>query len=220
MERIYKLGGSVKDVDTSGRIVTGYYSSTGTLDTDKDIFEKGAFLKTIKESGPGAKNRIWHLFQHDHFSPVNKPSVLKEDDRGVYFETKLPNTDLGNMLLVLYQEGAMSEHSVAIEVTKTTENKGSDTRLIKEVKMWEGSSVLWGANENTPAMGLKSEDIVNRVTIIEKLLKNGTFEKDAIYELLQRELNRLQKALKPGQIRQPLEPRNRPTLNNIKIYLS
>ena len=45
----YKLGGAVKDVDTEKRIVTGYYSSTATLDTDNDIFEKGAFMKTLTD---------------------------------------------------------------------------------------------------------------------------------------------------------------------------
>lgn len=217
---IYKLGGSVKDVDTTGRVVTGFYSSTGTLDTDNDIFEKGAFQKTLKEWGPQGKNRIWHLFQHDHFSPVNKPRLLKEEDGGAYFETKMPATDLGQMLLTLYQEGAITEHSVAIEVTKSADQKGSDARIIKEVRMWEGSSVLWGANENTPAMGLKSEDVQARVSIIEKLLRDGTFEKDQIYQLLQLELIRLKKALEPEQLRPPLKPRNMPPLNNIKIKLS
>ena len=217
------MGGSVKDVDTKARIVTGFFSSTGTLDTDNDIFEETAFSKTIAEWGPGGKNRIWHLYQHDEWMPVNKPSILKETPLGVYFETKLLNTDVGNMLLALYEAGAMNEHSVAIEVVKATEQKGTGARLIKEVKMYEGSSVLWGANERTPTLGLKTDQIAHRATIIEKLLKNGNFEKDEVFELLQRALNRLQKALQPEPM-PPLEPQNkakeRRQIYSVKLKLS
>ena len=90
--------GAVKDV--SGRTVTGYYASWGALadddspasmwiDSDGDVFAPDAFNKTIAQNGPAGANRIWHLFNHNFGSAINKPKVLQADNFGVYFETEI-----------------------------------------------------------------------------------------------------------------------------------
>jgi uncharacterized protein len=186
----YKLGGSVKDVDTAKRIVTGYFTNTGTIDSDKDIFADGAFKKTIADLGPEGKKRIWHLWQHDSMQPINKPYVLKETKNGVYFETKLIDTPIASLALKLYEEGAITEHSVGFETLKSDDDTEEKVRVIKEVRMWEGSSVLWGANENTPTVSMKAANDT-RIELLEKLMRNGNFEKDEIFELIIKEIDRL-----------------------------
>lgn len=202
----YKLGGSVRDVDATKRIVTGYFTNSGSLDSDKDIFEEGAFRKTIKEHGPQGKNRIWHLWMHDSLQPINKPNVLKETKDGVYFETRMIDTPISLLALQLYVEGAISEHSVGFETLKWDDDEQKNIRTIKEVKMWEGSTVLWGANENTPFAGLKSEqEIQYRVGVLEKLLRTANFEKDEVYELIIQEIERL-KSISTLEPARPLKP--------------
>jgi HK97 family phage prohead protease len=184
------ITGKVKDIDEEKRIVTGYFTSTGTLDSDGDIFADGAFKKTIKERGPSGKNQIWHLWQHDTLSPINKPYKLDETKEGVYFETVFPKNAIADLALSLYQAGANPEHSVGFEVMQETTEKKA--RIITQSRMWEGSTVLWGANENTPFTGLKSaEKAKERIELFEKLLRSATFSKDDIYELLYREIEQL-----------------------------
>jgi HK97 family phage prohead protease len=209
----FKIGGSIKDVDTEKRIVTGYFTSTGTLDSDKDIFAKGAFKKTITELGPAGKNRIWHLFQHDIDKPLNKPYHLEETNKGVYFETRIPDTDLGRWVLTLYQEGALSEHSVGFE-TQASDPDKSGNRLIKEVKMWEGSTVLWGANENTPFAGMKAAE---RIKQIENIL-DKTIDKDDLYFVILQEIEKMKAALTRPLPQEPAP--KQPELNlRQRVYL-
>jgi uncharacterized protein len=196
-----KTTGLVKDVDVEKRIITGYFTSNGTIDSDNDVFADGSFKKTIKDSGPKGKNRIWHLWQHDSDKPINKPYLLEERSEGVYFETKLLNTEISKLALALYEAGSISEHSVGFMTVKSDEEKG--VRVIKEVKMLEGSTVLWGANPNTPFVGMKAEQAIEILNVLEKLLKNGTFEQNEIFELIELNICQIKAALEPGN---PLEP--------------
>jgi hypothetical protein len=55
------IEGSPIDMEDGSRIITMYYSAFGNVDSDGDVITPGAFTKTLKENGPQAKNRIWHL---------------------------------------------------------------------------------------------------------------------------------------------------------------
>ncbi|TVR41534.1 MAG: HK97 family phage prohead protease [Cryomorphaceae bacterium] len=213
------ISGKVKDIDEEKRIVTGYFTSTGTLDSDGDIFADGAFRKTIKERGPSGKNQIWHLWQHDTLSPINKPYKLEETKEGVYFETMFPQNAIADLALSLYKAGANPEHSVGFEVLAETQDKKA--RVITQSRMWEGSTVLWGANENTPFTGLKSaEKAKERIDMFEKLLKNATFSKDEIYELLYREIEQLKAIIiEPAQDHSTDQKPKRSSLPKISINI-
>lgn len=142
-----------------GRTVTGYYSAFNNIDSVDDVIMPGAFSKTIAENGPAGKNRIWHLINHDTDCWIAKPKVLREDEKGLYFEVELPDTDLGNRLLKAYQNGDMTEHSIGYNVINSYPGTvdGREIRYITEIKLYEGSSVLWGANEQAQFTGMKSE---------------------------------------------------------------
>jgi HK97 family phage prohead protease len=181
----------VKDVDAKTGTVTGYFSVFGNIDSDGDMIMPGAFLKTIKENGPEAKNRIVHLWQHNPSQPIGKPSLLKEDTYGLYFESKLADTSLGKDTLKLYEAGIINEHSIGFNTVKK-ETKSDHTALL-ELKLWEGSSVTWGANEMARATGLKSltpVQLQEKKQTIYKALRNGSFE-DGTFELLIKQLEYL-----------------------------
>jgi HK97 family phage prohead protease len=227
--RIKSFGGSVKDVDPKGRTVTGYFSTWGFMptgqalpDSDGDVMDKGAFSNTLKQNGPETTNRIWHLFNHDTGKPIGKPSVLKEDETGLYFETKFPDTVLANDILKLYQSGSITEHSIGFNIIQSRNEQ--NYQLIQEVRLWEGSSVLWGANEITPTTGIKSEEFTMKTNLLNELMRNGTLS-DETFEMIEKLLKDIQAIYKatgiPEAIQEPDQPATRtPEAQLIEFYKS
>jgi len=169
---------NVKDIDIPGRIVKGYFASFETLDSDGDIFRKGAFTKTIAEN----KDRIKHLF--NHWDAVGVLQELKEDENGVYFVSQMGRHTLGNDVLLMYEDGIVTEHSVGFQTIK--QHKEGKANIIMEVKMWEGSSLdKWGANMNTPVVksSAKTNEMIKRLQALEKALKEGKYSDDMFVEL-------------------------------------
>lgn len=172
-------GGSIKDVDTAKGIVTGYFSIFGNKDSDGDIVMPGAFAKTINENGPKSqKPRILHLLQHSTWQPLGKPSVLEEDAKGLYFETTISKTSYGKDTLQLYMDGVLTEHSIGYNVIKREVDQNTETQKLLELKLWEGSTVSWGANMEALVTGMKSMD------------------KKTVFETLNKKMIALQKAVK------------------------
>tara|TARA_R110000868_G_scaffold149783_3_gene372596 strand:+ start:3768 stop:4451 length:684 start_codon:yes stop_codon:yes gene_type:complete len=182
--------GGVKDVDTKNRVVTGYLSSFDNIDHSGDIITKGAYAKTLKER----RNQIVFLNQHKWDQPHGKFAVLNEDSKGLYFESEpLINTSYSEDALKLYEAGIITDHSVGF-VTVTQETKG-ENRILKELKLYEGSNVTIGDNSETPFTGFKSLSITetnDKIGVILKFFKNGTVT-DETFQLLEIALKDLQK---------------------------
>lgn len=184
----------IKDVDLKNRIVTGYASSFGNIDSDEDIMLPGCYTKSINERGPNGTNEIFMLNQHNWAQPLGKPTVLREDQKGLYYECPV-NIECGyaNDALVLMDAGLVIQNSVGFQTMKATLVQPDVTdyntwyREIQEVKLYEYSCVTLGANSDTPFMGFKSlsqEQITDQVSIMMKLLRNGTL-KDETFSLLE-----------------------------------
>jgi len=75
--------GGIKDIDIPKGIVTGYFASFDTVDRGKDLIQKGAFSKTIRENGPKGTGDIAHLQDHDKKKTVGMLLELGEDQKGV-----------------------------------------------------------------------------------------------------------------------------------------
>ena len=160
-------GGSVSDVDVKQGIVTGYFSVFGNKDSDGDIIMPGAFTKTLRENGPDSlKPRVLHLLQHDTTRPLGKPQVLREDTKGLYFESRISGTSYGRDTLKLYEDGVLTEHSIGYKVVKNEPKEGAN--YLHELRLWEGSTVSWGANMEALVTGIKAED---KMVIYYRLIK-------------------------------------------------
>ena len=181
-------GGAVKDVDVKQGIITGYFSIFGNKDSDGDIIMPGAFTKTLQENGPlSQRPRILHLLQHDTNLPLSKPHILNEDTKGVYFESKLSHTSYGRDTLKLYEDGVLTEHSIGYKVIKNEPKE--DANYLYELKLWEGSTVSWGANMEALVTSVKTE---SKEVIYDKLIKKldallsavkGNYTDDTIIQL-------------------------------------
>ena len=194
--RDYKIKseGEITEVDIERRIVMGYAAKFGNIDLHGDMIMPGAFTKTITERGPQGKNEIWFLHNHSSDNPLGKPSVLKEDNYGLYFEAAIIDTEIGEDILKLYENGLINQHSIGfstIKETRVEEGNQKPYYQIQEVKLYEFSSVLWGANPETPFLGLKSMDakgLQDRFDKLYKQLRSGNL-KDETYELIEIEYN-------------------------------
>jgi HK97 family phage prohead protease len=145
--------GEVKDVDTKKRVITGYLSGFDNKDFDGDIIVKGAFKKSIDER----KNDIYFLNQHNWSQPHGKFSMLKEDSKGLYFESEpLIDTSYSSDTLKLYEAGIVKEHSIGFQTILSDYDTKANARMIKEVKLYEGSNVTLGANPDTPFTGTET----------------------------------------------------------------
>ena len=166
----------IKDLDKKQGIVTGYFSNFDTKDSDGDVIRKGAFTKSIMENGPEGKGRVKHLLNHDPGKPLGLLTVLKEDDYGLYYESKVGTHSLGQDYIKMAESGLIKEHSIGFITLKESKNAKEDFNEIFEVKLYEGSSLTsWGANENTPLMGIKGvkiESICDRIKAFEKFVRN------------------------------------------------
>lgn len=189
------INATVKDVDTKNGIVTGIWSAFNNLDSDDDIIRPGSFTKTIQERGPMGSNEIFFLNQHNWSQPLGKPTVLVEKSDGLYHETPVnSNTSYGKDALELMGSGLVIQNSIGYQcmkwsnVVKEDASYDWDTyREISEIKLYEGSCVTLGANDQTPFQGFKSmteNQINDQVGIMMKLMRNGTLT-DETFGLLE-----------------------------------
>jgi HK97 family phage prohead protease len=130
------------------------------------------------------RNRIMHLLQHNPLMPLAKPMELMEDAKGLRFTSKITETSYGKDVIKLYAEGVFNEHSVGFEIIKADNKAGY--REIREIKLWEGSTVTWGANPNTPIESMKSWDKPKSEEMIAKfcgILRNGNLTDESMIQL-------------------------------------
>jgi len=191
----------IKDIDTEKGTVAGYASIFNVIDSDRDMVMKGAFKKTLKERGVDAKiPRIKHLWQHDSWTPIAIPTTLQEDEKGLFFVSKFGTDQPSQDKLQQHIDGIITELSIGFNTIKTEKVIEGDQILywkISEVKLWEYSSVTWGANHLThivSAKGNKMEqiDMLNaRMDKLVKALSNGTYS-DETMEQFQVDLKQIQ----------------------------
>ena len=194
---------SILDVDSKTRTVKAVWASIGNKDYDGDIIAAGAFDRTIRERGPMGKKLIWSLV--DHYSTTKhafgKPKELYVDGNQLIAVTDIVMTDAGEDILKLYEAGCINQHSIGFSTIVDEYDRDTKTRTIKEVLLYEGSAVLWGANELTPTIDLKSltkpqqqKSIHDRLERLKSAIRNGSFT-DETFSLLEIEFSQLQKAV-------------------------
>ena len=208
------VSGAPVDMADDSRTIVVYYSAFGNVDSDGDIIMPGAFTKSIKENGPKAKNRIWHLFNHSTEKPVSKPFDLVEDNFGLKSYVKMPNTTLGRDTYELYKDGHITEHSIGFQTVKSQQKQMGNE--ITEIRLFEGSSVLWGANSNTPTVMVKSEikaTLIDEMTKTIKSLRNGIYT-DETFGLLELKLKQLQQYLAEMEDEESVASQQQPPIDN------
>jgi HK97 family phage prohead protease len=191
---------SIMDVDVEKRTVKAVWSRLGNIDLDNDIMAAGCYNKTIQERGPKGKNQIWSLVDHKAALKyaLGKPKELYIEGDMLIAVTEIVDTEIGEDAIKLYNAGCINEHSVGFQTVKALVDK-SGVRTISEVILFEGSAVLFGANPETPTLGvtksmlddMSPETLVKRLDKLSAAFKSGTFT-DQTFGLLEIEIKQIQ----------------------------
>ena len=169
MDEVKKLGKQFKVFETKelnlngeSRTISGYAAIFGNVDKVRDVLVKGCFAKSIQDRGPEstANDKIIMLWQHDRKEPIGKITVLKEDDRGLYFEAVIDDVERGNQTLKQLESGTLNQFSIGYSYVwdNCEYDSESDVLIVKEVILYEISVVSIGCNAETEYLGLKSEE--------------------------------------------------------------
>jgi HK97 family phage prohead protease len=185
----------VKDIDTAKKSVVFAFSKLNDYDSDEDYTEKTAFDKTMKESGPDGSNRIRHVWNHDRKEmPIGRVTKMWRDNEYAYTESKMLDNQKALDAWDAYKEGAINEHSYWGKSYNTGINEKGG-KIIKEVKLFEVSTVLWGAQEKAKLVELiKSGDkpeswLLEQIAGLQSYVKKSNASDDFL-EVLEIELEK------------------------------
>jgi HK97 family phage prohead protease len=200
----------IKDIDASKREVTFAFSKFD-YDSDNDLTISTAFDKTIAESGPEGANRIRHVWNHSRQNhPIGALQKMWRDDEYAYAISKILTNPDAVAVMEAYEEGAINEHSYWGRSFNTGVNERGG-KLIKEIKLMEVSTVLWGAQENAKLLSMiKSGDkpepfIIEHLKSLRAWVKKSSATDDFL-ENLETEL------MKAEEILESLEKSGQPPL--------
>ena len=208
----------IKDMDMSKGQIQMYVSAFGNKDAHGDVMVRGAYKKTITENA----HRIKHLFQHDTNTIIGKPLEMIEDNTGLLITSYVSDLKGGDYRK-MYEDGLITEHSVGIIPIQEEYVKNEETNYIKETKMFEYSSVTWGANENTPVVSMKSltkqdkQELFSRMDILIKAMRKGTYTDDT-FAMLEIELERIKSLIINSEPSQDTQENNEPIDFDINNY--
>lgn len=193
---VKNLAIDVKDVDNKTRRVKVALSAFGNLDSDRDVIRKGAYAKSIQERGPESTSnrKIAFMRYHDWEHQIGKWVSLEETDYHLIGVGDLGRSTKGEDALLDYQDGIIREHSVGFNyVPDKRQLIGEGDQAyweIKELILWEGSAVAFGANSLTPTLDVSKG---NHAEVLEKLnkemsafidaLKNGKGTDERLYSI-------------------------------------
>ncbi|MCA1807562.1 MAG: HK97 family phage prohead protease [Actinobacteria bacterium] len=178
-------GAGIADVDKSKNIVIGYASKFDNIDSHGDIVLKGAFKRTIDHNG----RRVKTLMHHDPVSIVGKPTLMKEDDGGLYTESRISKTAMGQDLMTLIEDEVIDEMSIGYIPVREGFDDEKGANLIHEVKLVEYSFVTLASNDEARVEGVKGtaalNEIVSSMRRMEKALRGSEFVSDEVPERLE-----------------------------------
>ncbi len=174
--------GEIRDADDKSMIIQGYGSYFDNKDSDGDVIRKGAYKKTIEENG----SRVKYLYQHKMDQPIGKMNELFEDDKGLVFEAKMADTQLGRDVYTLMKEGIINENSVGIMPIQKENKEGY--REMTEVKLFEISAVTLASNDEAKILDVKSaqeisDNTLKRYDQLCKLIRKGNISDDLGYAI-------------------------------------
>jgi HK97 family phage prohead protease len=201
-QNLYSTKGSfeLKDLDQGKREVAFYLSKFDVMDADNDVIRKGAFTKSIQERGVDSTSnrKIAFLRHHDWTKQIGKFVNLEEDENGLFAVGQLGTSSIGEDAFRDYEEGIIREHSIGFKYVGDKMRFIEDPNIdgggyyeIKELILWEGSAVTFGANEFTEVIDvMKSEDKMNfakkcsdEIDVLVKSLVNGKGTDERLFEI-------------------------------------
>ncbi len=138
-------------VDDEEQGITGYAAVFNRWSEDLGFFKEkiqpGAFKRTIKD------NDVRALINHDPNLIIgrtkNNTLTLKEDDKGLWFDVKLPDTTYANDLRESIRRKDITQNSFGFQTVQDEWSKDGTKRTLTEVKLFDVSPVTFPAYKQT-----------------------------------------------------------------------
>lgn len=181
--------------DPGGEAMTfsGYGAYFHNVDSYGDVIAPGAFSKTLKdarESGVWPAMLLQHgsMFGGDDNMPVGVWTDMREDEKGLWVEGKLADTQRGReayALLKMTPRPAITGLSIGFRATEWTMRSKPEEprRTLKAVDLFEVSLVTFPANPKARIESVKSLDdlSVSEIRELEATLREkGLSRADAV----------------------------------------
>ena len=139
--------------------VEAVFSNFNEVDSDGDVV-----LPNSIKSGYG-DNGVAMVWAHDWKNVIGRGEIIQDDHRAVFKGQFIMDTDAGrDAFHTVKAMGDLQQWSFGYEVTdsengafKKDNEEEIEVRYLKEVKVWEVSPVLVGANQNTETLSVKED---------------------------------------------------------------
>ena len=144
------LDSSKFEVDEN-RVIKGYCIVWGEKNMHDEIVLKGATQNSLNARGIGAtKNKIAFLKHHRLDQPIARFIKLEEDDYGLYFESEIIKTTLGDETIEEIRSGVLVQLSFGFNYVwdKTEYDSNTDAYILREIILYEISLVTLGSDSN------------------------------------------------------------------------
>lgn len=150
----------LKSFDDEQGKFKGYLSVFGNADSYKDIVDQGAFSKTLQDKSLQKQNSedpylLPILWQHNPSDPIGGFIDIHQNEKGLFVEGQLDlDIEQGKRAYSGLKKGYIKGLSIGYDTIKEEWKDGY--RHLKEIRLWEGSVVTFGANDQALVNGVKS----------------------------------------------------------------
>lgn len=144
--------------EEDGGVLVGYASTFGNVDLGGDVVVKGAFAKSVQRI---KKEGIPLLADHVPATTHVLGTIFdaKEDNNGLVIRARLSSAPSAQDIRTKLVEGHLNRLSIGYETLDDSIEEQSDgrrVRLLKEVKLWETSVVVFPMNPEAVISRVKS----------------------------------------------------------------
>lgn len=154
---------------------SGYGAVFGNVDAYNERILPGAFADTLAEAKTRGRMPAM-LWQHNPTQPIGVWRSMREDERGLYVEGELADTQLGREAYSLLKLGALSGLSIGFSVAKETLNRDENIRDLVAINLWEVSPVTFPANSEARVSQVKFTGPEMTIREFERFLRDaGSF---------------------------------------------
>lgn len=157
MNKFLTCAFEIKAVGDNGR-VEGYASAFDNIDQGDDLIRRGAFAKTLQESG----GKVPILSNHDYKLQIGWNMKATETDRGLFVEGDflIKEIEKAKEHYALIQKalaiGAKAGFSFGYAPVKFETSRDTGVRTLTELKLFEWSPVTFPMNTSAFATAAKS----------------------------------------------------------------
>lgn len=156
--------------NSNGRLLKQYFCIWGVPDDYGTVPVKGCFSKSLNERGPNtnATYKITALWQHRLQDPLGVPSVLIEDEIGLYGEvTPDEGVQVCDECVIRVRSGTVNNGSYGFNYNwdKMEYDEKRDLIIMKECELLEVSFVTIGSQKET--YGVRSSNGLSDTAIVD-----------------------------------------------------